>query len=178
MKAVIVLAMHGAPPLDLPPGDLAEFMNLESRMGHLRRAGQAAIGRRQSELENKIRNWPRTPRNDAFHAGSQALAVELRRASGRKVILGFNEFCAPSLDEALDLAAGQGAEKILVVTPMMTRGGGHAESDIPAAIERARDRHPGEKFVYAWPFRASEVAVFLASHLDNFADSRGRAVRA
>ena len=61
---------------------------------------------------------------------------------------------------------------------MMTRGGGHAESDIPAAIDRARDRHPGEKFVYAWPFRASEVAVFLASHLDNFADSRGRAVRA
>jgi sirohydrochlorin cobaltochelatase len=87
----------------------------------------------------------------------------LRRESGRKVILGFNEFCAPSLDEALDQAAGQGAAKIVVVTPMLTRGGEHAERDIPEAIERAKSRHPGEKFIYAWPFKAKKVAEFLNS---------------
>ncbi|HOI44171.1 MAG TPA: CbiX/SirB N-terminal domain-containing protein [Candidatus Aminicenantes bacterium] len=177
MKTMIVLAMHGAPPLDFPPADLEEFMSLESRMRHLREAGRAVIGRRHAELENKIRNWPRTPLNDPFHAGSQTLAVELRRASGRRVILGFNEFCAPSLDQALDLAAGQGAEKILVVTPMMTRGGGHAESEIPAAVESARARHPKEKYIYAWPFRASDVAAFLVSQLNKFADAPARTGR-
>jgi sirohydrochlorin cobaltochelatase len=137
MKAVIVLAMHGAPPLDFPEQDLAEFYGLHARLAHGPGAGPAAAERRYFELEEKIRTWPRTPRNDPFYAGSQNLAIELRKASGRKVILGFNEFCAPSLHEALDQAAGQGAEKVIVVTPMVTRGGEHAERDIPDAIERA-----------------------------------------
>jgi sirohydrochlorin cobaltochelatase len=163
MKAVIVLAMHGAPPLDFPEEELGEFFNLHSRLAHAYGAGSAAAQRRYLELEAKIRNWPRTARNDPFHAGSQELAVQLRRSSGRKVVLGFNEFCAPSLDEALDQAAGQAAEKIIVLTPMMTRGGEHAEKDIPEAISRARRRHPKEKFVYVWPFPTSEVAEFLAA---------------
>jgi sirohydrochlorin cobaltochelatase len=79
--------------------------------------------------------------------------------------LGFNEFCAPDLDEALDQAAGQGAEKIIVVTPMMTRGGEHAERGIPDAVARARRRHPGEKFIYVWPLPASEVAEFLTTQI-------------
>ena len=33
--------------------------------------------------------------------------------------------------------------KVLVVTPMMTRGGEHVEREIPAAVARARRRHPG-----------------------------------
>jgi sirohydrochlorin cobaltochelatase len=162
MKAVIVLAMHGAPPLDFPEDELEEFFSLRSRLSHAYGAGPAAAQRRLLALESKIRTWPRTARNDPFHAGSQELAVELRRSSGRKVVLGFNEFCAPSLDEALDQAAGQGAEKIIILTPMMTRGGEHAEKDIPEAVERAKHRHPKETFIYLWPFPASEVAGFLA----------------
>jgi sirohydrochlorin cobaltochelatase len=163
MKAVIVLAMHGAPPLDFPEQELAEFYNLHARLARTFGAGETAAHRRSAELEAKIRTWPRTPKNDPFFAGSQELAVQLRRASGRKVVLGFNEFCAPSLDEALDQAAEQGAEKIIVVTPMMTRGGEHAEKDIPEAVEQARSRHPKEKFIYAWPFPVSEVAEFLTA---------------
>ncbi|MGA2362444.1 MAG: CbiX/SirB N-terminal domain-containing protein [Candidatus Aminicenantales bacterium] len=163
MKAVIVLAMQGAPPLDFPEQELAEFTNLQARLAHTFGAGETAAHRRYAELEAKIRTWPRTPRNDPFHAGSQDLAVQLRRASGRKVVLGFNEFCKPSLDEALDQAAGQSAEKIIIVTPILTRGGEYAEKDIPEAVERARRRHPKGSFIYAWPFPASEVADFLTA---------------
>jgi sirohydrochlorin cobaltochelatase len=166
MKAVIVLAMHGAPPIDFPEEELAEFATLHARLTHARGAGPAAAGRRFVELEAKVRTWPRTARNDPFYAGSQELAVQLRRASGRKVIVGFNEFSAPSLDEALDQAAGQGAEKIIIVTPMMTRGGEHAERDIPEAVERARKRHPAMNFVYVWPFPSSDVAAFLTSEVN------------
>jgi sirohydrochlorin cobaltochelatase len=165
MKAVIVLAMHGAPPLDFPREELAEFGALHARLANAGGVGPAAAERRFHELEEKMRAWPRTSRNDPFHAGSQELAVQLRRASGHKVILGFNEFCAPRLDEALDQAAGQGAEKIVVVTPMMTRGGEHAERDIPEAVERARRRHPAMNFVYVWPFPSSDVAAFLTSQV-------------
>jgi sirohydrochlorin cobaltochelatase len=166
MKAVIVLAMHGAPPLDIPKEELEEFFNLGARLAHAHGAGPAPAQRRYLELEAKIRAWPRTAQNDPFYAGSQELAVQLRRSSGRKVVLGFNEFCAPRLDEALDQAAGQGAEKIIVVTPMMTRGGEHSEKDIPAAVEQARRRHPAEKFVYVWPFPLADVAAFLTAQVN------------
>lgn len=165
MRAVIVLAMHGAPPLDFPEEELAEFAALHARVARAGGGGPAAE-RRFVQLEAKVRSWPRTPRNDLFYAGSQELAVQLRRASGRKVIVGFNEFSAPSLDEALDQAAGQGAEKIIIVTPMMTRGGEHAERDIPEAVERARKRHPAMNFVYIWPFPSSDVAAFLTSEVN------------
>jgi sirohydrochlorin cobaltochelatase len=168
MRAVIVLAMHGAPPNDFPGPEMAEFFNLHSKLGHGFASDKASLSPRYKELAAKMRKWPRTARNDPFYAGSQELAVQLRRESGRKVIVGFNEFCAPSLDEALDQAAGQGAGKIVVVTPMLTRGGEHAEMDIPGAIERARERHPKENFVYAWPFPASEVARFLTAQLSKF----------
>jgi sirohydrochlorin cobaltochelatase len=166
MKAMIVLAMHGAPPLDFPQEEIAEFFGLQARLAHAGGSGQAAAQRRYLELEEKIRTWPRTSQNDPFYVGSQELAVQLRRASGHKVVLGFNEFCAPSLDAALDQAVGQGAEKIVVVTPMMTRGGEHAEKQIPEAVERARRLHPGGNFVYVWPFPSSEVAEFLAAQVD------------
>jgi sirohydrochlorin cobaltochelatase len=81
------------------------------------------------------------------------------------VLVGFNEFCAPSLDDALEQAIAQGAEKVVVVTPMMTRGGEHAQRDIPAAIQRVQERHPRVPIVYAWPFASVDVASFLAARI-------------
>jgi hypothetical protein len=49
MKAVIVLAMHGAPPLDFPEEELGEFFNLHSRLAHAYGAGPAAAQRRWRE---------------------------------------------------------------------------------------------------------------------------------
>jgi sirohydrochlorin cobaltochelatase len=86
-----------------------------------------------------------------------------------EVIVGFNEFCAPTLEEALDRAAARRPQKIIVATPMMTPGGEHSARDIPAAIGQVRERHPGVEIVYAWPFPVRDVARFLASQVSRFA---------
>ncbi|MEW5899939.1 MAG: CbiX/SirB N-terminal domain-containing protein [Acidobacteriota bacterium] len=164
-KVVIVLAVHGAPPLDFPRAELAEFFRLHGGLGHGTGPEQEASRVRYGELEAKMRAWPRTGQNDPFHAGSLELAEHLRRESGLEVIVGFNEFCAPALDEALEQAAAREPEKIIVVTPMMTRGGEHSAVDIPAAINRAQEKHRAVKIIYAWPFPTENVARFLASHV-------------
>jgi len=165
-REVIVLAMHGAPPKDFPGRETSEFFGLHARLEHASGPERDALERRHHELEAKMRAWPRTVENDPFHAGSQELAARLQEVVDRKVILGFNEFCVPGLDEALDQAAARGPARVLVVTPMMTRGGEHSEVDIPAAIRRAEARHPGLKVHYAWPFPVEAVARFLAAQLE------------
>jgi len=168
-KTVIVLAMHGAPPLDFPRAELAEFFILQARIGHGESQDiQSPAALRYRELEEKIRTWPRTSENDPFYAGSLDLASELEQASGLKVIVGFNEFCAPTVDEALDRAVSRAEGKVIVITPMMTRGGEHSAVEIPQAVERARKRHPGTEFIYAWPFATDAVARFLASQISPF----------
>jgi sirohydrochlorin cobaltochelatase len=162
MKTMLVLAMHGSPPNDFPREELGEFFGLHGGLEHAEGPGRQAMERRHDELHAKMRAWPRTAENDPFWAASLELAQELAEVIGLEVLVGFGEFCGPSLDEALDQAAAT-AEKVVVVTPMMTRGGEHAEQDIPAAIARAEERHPGCTFVYAWPFAVNEIARFLAA---------------
>jgi sirohydrochlorin cobaltochelatase len=168
MRTTIVLAMHGAPPNDFPPGEVSELMGLHSRLEHVPAPQRDALQRRYDELDARVRGWPRTADNDPFWAASQALGEALARVAGCDVVVGFNEFCAPSLDRALDRAAHE-ATRVVVVTPMMTRGGEHAEIEIPAEVEAARARHPGVEFVYAWPFDPDDVARFLAGQIGGFA---------
>lgn len=168
MKTTIVLAMHGTPPDDFPPRETGELFGLHMRLEHATEGERTALEHRYAELDAKMRAWPRTAQNDPFYAGSQELAEHLRRVSGCEVIVGFNEFCAPSLDEALSHAAGEEAHQVIVITPMMTRGGEHSEVDIPAVVRRAQERYPETQFLYAWPFEASEVAQFLAAQIGRF----------
>jgi sirohydrochlorin cobaltochelatase len=170
-KVVIVLAMHGAPPLDFPRPELTEFLSLHARIGHGEGPAQAAGRAQYKELEARVLAWPRTPQNDPFHAGSLDLAGQLRRASGLEVILGFNEFCSPTLDEALEQAGAHATEKVIVITPMMIRGGEHSAVEIPEAIQRARNRHPAIQFLYVWPFDSADIARFLASQVSRFLES-------
>jgi len=165
MGTIIVLAMHGAPPSDFPERETGELFGLHARLEHAQGPERAALERRQAELDAKMRAWPRTPQNDPFFVGSQELGEHLKRATGCEVILGFNEFCAPTLDGAFDQAARM-ADQIVVITPMMTRGGEHSEADIPAAIRRAQGRHLDIPIRYVWPFDMSEVAQFLAKHME------------
>jgi len=167
MKSVVVLAMHGAPPRDFPRGEMQEYFQLQAREGQPPPVGGHSS--RFKELEARMRAFPRNETNDPFWKGSRDLAAALEKACGLPVLLGFNEFCAPSLDEIFDRAAAEGAKKIVVVTPMMTRGGEHAENDIPASIDRARRRHPGLTFLYAWPFQTKDVAGFLAKKIRELA---------
>jgi sirohydrochlorin cobaltochelatase len=165
MKTTIVLAVHGSPPKDFPRRELGEFFGLHGRLENASGAQQEQLQQRHDELEARMRAWPRTAENDPFHAASYEIAQNLARVVGLEVLVGFNEFCAPSLDEALDMAVAEGAQRIVVTTPMMTRGGGHAEHDIPAAIDCARQRHPEVELQYGWPFDPAEVAQFLAQQL-------------
>ena len=171
MSTTIVLAMHGAPPSDFPGDELAEFFGLHMRLGHRGPGGEqhARLEARYGELEEKVRRWPRTARNDPFHSASLELAERLEEVTGSRVLVGFNEFCAPTLDEALAEAAGE-AQQVVVVTPMMTRGGEHAEHDIPVSIAQARAAHPDVEFFYAWPFDTGDVAGFLAEQIDRLLD--------
>ena len=105
MKDVIVLVMHGAPPNDYPPREMAELFGLHARLEHAHGSERAELERRHAELDAKMRAWPRTPQNDPFWSGSHELAEHLGRGTGLQVIVGFNEFCAPSLAEALKRAA-------------------------------------------------------------------------
>jgi len=161
--------MHGALPNDFPAAERSEILRLKAQLakdaGRLPGEAQA----RYAALEMKMRAWPRTAENDPFHAASHALAAALRRASGCPVVVGFNEFCAPTLDEALDEAQATGANEVVAITPMMTPGGAHAEQEIPAAVAAAQARYPGVVIRYAWPFDLADIAMFLCAQIDRTA---------
>ena len=164
-KTVIVLAMHGEPPRDFPKDKFGAFFRLQTRLEFGEELGREHQDE-FAELDSEMRCWPRTPENDPFYFGSQEMARNLSRATGYQVILGFNEFCAPPLDDAIDEAAKPKPEKIIIITPMVTPGGGHSEEDIPALAKQAQKRHPDVPIVYAWPFDPSKTAQFLAEQID------------
>lgn len=164
MKTVIVLAMHGAPPNEVPRRKVIELVGLHQALEHAPAFVRSMLAGRYRRLDAEIRVWPRTRQNDPFWAGSQELAEHLHAATGSEVIVGFNEFCAPTLDAALDQAAKQ-ADKVVVVTPMMTRGGEHSEVEIPDSVKRAQERHPTVAFQYAWPLDVTAIAQFLAEQI-------------
>jgi sirohydrochlorin cobaltochelatase len=165
MSDVIVLAVHGNLANDFPRQELGEYFGLRARLQAGAAEDVARFEPRYLALDARLRAWPRTPANDPFWAASLALGEHLSHVAGSRVVVGFNEFCDPTVDSALDQAAQLGATRVLVVTPMLTRGGDHAERDIPAAIRRARERHPGLPIVYAWPYEPIEVAQFLTDQL-------------
>jgi len=168
MKTVIVLAMHGVPPKDFPPKEMREFFELHGRLEMSPVSPSPVLERRYDELGDKIKRWPRTPLNDPYHAASYELARALQNECHITVIVGFNEFCSPDIDEAIAQAVTEGADKIIVITSMMTRGGEHAERDIALAVSRARQKFPGVEMIYAWPFETAGIARFLAEHIKRY----------
>jgi|GEM_PF-3337062 len=97
LKTTIVLAMHGAPPKDFPRRELGEFFGLSHQLGHSGGQDHAALQDRHRELETMMRAWPRTEANDPYHAAAFRLAEQLRLATADEVVVGFNEFCGPTL---------------------------------------------------------------------------------
>ncbi len=81
MNTVIVLAMHGAPPLDLPEPEAAELFALHARLERAAGPGRVSLERRYAELDARVRAWPRTADNDPFYAGSaRFLAAQVQRS--------------------------------------------------------------------------------------------------
>ena len=164
-QRAIILVGHGGIPKDLPYGLVMRLKRLESE----RRASGASPSSEELDLNDCIRRWPRTPDNDPYQAGLERLAAHLRpQLNGAMFALAYNEFCAPTLEEAVEGMVQAGANHITVLSSMLTPGGSHAEIEIPEAIRNLQALHPKVTLRYAWPFDLNLVAGMLAEHVRQF----------
>jgi cobalt/nickel transport system ATP-binding protein len=91
------------------------------------------------------------------------LDVVRSRASHLAVTGGFIELAEPDLDTALDeLVATGAASHGVVAVPLVLLGAGHLKNDGPAALARARPRHPGVPMVYGRDLGIHPTALALA----------------
>ena len=81
------------------------------------------------------------------------------------------QICPCNKDE-FPLSFNKQLEKVLVISAMVTRGGEHAEKEIPNTIMELEKEFPQVKLVYAYPFLSKDIARFLASQVRKF-DSQG-----
>jgi sirohydrochlorin cobaltochelatase len=164
-KCGVVLVGHGGIPTDYPREPLNALKTLESK----RRVTGGDPSPEETALDRRIRQWPRTPQNDPYQAGLEALAAHLRPAlNGDLFAIAYNEFCAPTVEDAVETLIDAGARQIRVVPSMITPGGSHSEREIPETLARLRNKHPQIDLRYAWPFDLKEVASMLAAQLTRF----------
>ena len=152
----VILVGHGGLPSDCPPELVAEFKRLE------RQGPSAAL----EASDAKLRAWPRTPQSDPYKPGLEAVAAALqKKLAGELVLTAYNEFCAPSVEQAVSDAIGRGAKTITLISTMFTRGGVHSEVEIPRLVDALRRAHPGVELRYAWPFELDGIAAMLAAEV-------------
>ena len=160
-RRAVLLVAHGSPARDLPRALLREMRQL-----HVSADKSPDDVERERELDHQIRHWPRTAESDPYRAGTEALVKELQAALGdTPVSAAYNEFCAPSIEEAVADLARAGFARVDVFSTMMTPGGGHSERDIPAALALCRQRFPKLELHYRWPYDLSLVAGVIKEHL-------------
>jgi sirohydrochlorin cobaltochelatase len=162
-KEAVVLIGHGGSPSDIPRGVISELKRLE---GERQARKQTAMSPREAELDKQVREWPRTPETDPYKFGVEAIAEKLApKLGGRRLVVAYNEFCAPAVEVAIEGLVSEGYERILLISTMFTRGGIHAEYEIPDIVRATRRKHPRVTVEYAWPFDADFIAGFLADQL-------------
>lgn len=171
-RRAVVLVGHGGVPRDYPRERLTQLRGLEAK----RRVTKAPPCPEEVALETELRQWPRTPATDPYQAGLKSLAAHLRPLlEPARLVLAYNEFCAPTLAEAVRALAAEGVTDIVAVPSMFTPGGVHAEIDIPETIDASRAELPHLSVRYAWPFGQEHLASFFVEHLRRF-ESRERHV--
>ena len=164
-KRGVVLVGHGGIPADYPREALTALKTLEAK----RRAAGGSATPEEIELDRRIRRWPRTPQNDPYQAVLEALAAHLKTSLNSDLFaIAYNEFCAPTVEEAVETLIAAGASEIRVVPSMFTPGGSHSELEIPETLAHLRAKHPGLDLRYAWPFDLTQVASMLALQLTRF----------
>jgi len=167
-KKGIVLVGHGGIPKDYPQELITKLKRLEAQ----RRASKSPMSAEEAELDTKVRTWPRTPDTDPYKAGLETLAEHMKPlVNGALFGVAYNEFCGPTLPEAVENLIRQGAQSITVVSTMFTPGGSHSEYEIPEELEELRRKHPGITLTYAWPFNLTQVSKMLMEHIDRFSRS-------
>ena len=164
-KKGIILVGHGGIPKGYPQDLITKLKRLEAQ----RRASGSSMSSEELELDMKVRTWPRTPQSDPYQAGLEALGAAMKPLlNGALFGLAYNEFCGPTLAEAVEELIGQGAESITVVSTMFTPGGSHSESEIPEELKELRRKHPNVTLTYAWPYNLVQVSKMLVEHIKNF----------
>jgi sirohydrochlorin cobaltochelatase len=87
-------------------------------------------------------------------AGAEAFRDFVRRLGLRRPDLavagGFIELSPPPLGEAVTELVERGVRRFAAV-PLMLVSAGHAKGDIPAALAREKERHPGVSYTYGRP---------------------------
>ena len=162
----IILVGHGGIPKGYPADKVSKLKRLEAQ----RRAAGQPMSAEELELDTNIRTWPRTPETDPYQAGLEALGSEMKpMVNGALFSLAYNEFCGPTLEQAVDDLISQGAQSITVVSTMFTPGGSHSEYEIPEEMEELRQKHPGITLNYAWPYNLTQVSTMLVQHIGKFA---------
>jgi len=160
-ETVILMAMHGGIPADFPKYDLGRFFQLHGK------PKQSLNDQEKVDLEildDELRNWPRSAANDPYYAGCVELQQALEKNLSLPVLLAFNEYCAPSIEDAIVECSASGTIKnIIVVTTMTTTGGSHSEKDIPAAISRAQKELQNKdiNIEYRWPVPLDMTVKFM-----------------
>jgi sirohydrochlorin cobaltochelatase len=162
-KTAVLIIAHGSPALDTPIELRREYRKLRAQVDKSDRERT-----REQDLEAQIRRWPRTGDNDPYQQGTEALTAQLQAALGQTpVVAAYNEFCSPSVEEALGHLRQRGVNRVEVLSTMVTPGGGHSERDIPAALEACRRKFPNLQLVYRWPYDLRLVAQLLKDHLQS-----------
>jgi sirohydrochlorin cobaltochelatase len=166
MSRAIVLVGHGVPPRDCPRELVMRLKALEGR----RRASGTPMTDEERTLDAQVRSWPRTDATDPYRAGMERLASAMRARlaenESAQLVVAYNEFCAPSLEDVVRALAGQGITRIDVVPSMLTPGGVHAEVEIPESIAALALEHPSLRITYAWPFDLDVVAALLVARVE------------
>lgn len=161
----VILVGHGGIPKGYPQDLVTKLKRLEAQ----RRAAGQPMSPEEHELDQKIRLWPRTPETEPYQAGLEKLAAQLKPLmNGAHFSTAYNEFCTPTLSEAIEQQIAEGVKDITVVSTMFTPGGSHSELEIPEELAELRQKHPGVTLNYAWPFDLGKVAEMLNEHIKRF----------
>lgn len=159
----IVLAGHGVPATDYPSMRVGLLMMLEFAGGRVDRVG--FLRKWRERLADDVRTWPRTADNDPYKAAVEDLGAKLSQRLGCRVMAGYNEFCTPTVAEAIDQVIADGARSVVVAPTMLVRGNSHTEMEIHEAVIQSRRRHPGVDIRYAWPFDQDLLVNLLADQV-------------
>lgn len=161
-NTAVLLVGHGGWPSDCPEEYAGKLKRLESQ----RRRENSPPSEEEIELDNIVRNWPRTPDTDPYKYGLETVAARLAEQLGYYSMgLAYNEFCDPTINKAASRLVQEGANSIIIVPTMFTPGGSHSEKEIPEEINLLKNQFRDVEFIYAWPFDLDRVAEMLANHV-------------
>ncbi len=171
-KTSVIIVGHGSLPNDFPK--IKEYFEAINKHGHGHGHGHSH-GDNTDEafaaLEHALIYWPRTEQNDKYWAGFMKIVKAVEQSDTyHSVHHAFNEFCAPTITEALAEAVKTEPNTIILTSIMMTPGGGHSEKDIPVAIEAFKKNNPNVNvnIVYAWPYDVNDISGWLITQTNKF----------